>query len=59
MDAFPKIRSTPAEHPLQENTSWRLLLYVKRDLKDLNYKMLLFTVVKRNLITLKNKQINK
>ena len=39
----------------QENTSERLLLYVKIVLKDLNYKKLLFTTVKRNSLTLKNK----
>ena len=43
----------------QENISGELLLYVKRVLKDLNYEKLLFTVVKRNLLTLKNKYINK
>ena len=48
-----------AENPqhtlLQENTSAGLLLYVKRILKDLNYKDLIFTVVIRNLLTLKSK----
>ena len=39
----------------QENISGRLLLYVKIVLKDLNYKTLFFTTVKRNLLTLKNK----
>ena len=39
----------------QENTSERLLLYVTIVLKDLNYKKLLFTSVKRNLLILKNK----
>ena len=36
---------------LQEKTFGALFLYVKRVLKDLNYKNLLFTVVKRNLLT--------
>ena len=35
-----------------QNTSMGLLLHVKRILKDLNYKKVLFTVVKRNLLTL-------
>ena len=47
-------------NPLQGSTSGGLVLYVKRVLKDLNYKTLLFTVVKRNILTLKiNKYINK
>ena len=63
MDKPPK--NTPVEHPppvaplqntlLQENTSGELLLYVKRIWKNLNYKKLLFTVVKRNVSTIKNK----
>ena len=36
---------------LQENTFGGLFLYVKRVLKDLNYKMFLITVVKKNLFT--------
>ena len=46
------ICSTPTEQFLWENTSEGLLLHVKRILKDLNYKKLLFTVAKRNLLTL-------
>ena len=46
--------SYPQNTSPQENTSGRLLLYVKIVLKDLNYKKLLFTTVKRNLLTLKN-----
>ena len=38
---------------LQENTSFGLLRHVKRILEDLNYKKSLFTVVKKNLLTLK------
>ena len=38
----------------QQNTSGRLLLYIKIVLKDLNFD-LLFTTVKRDLLTLKNK----
>ena len=45
-----KIRSTSAEH---EKTSGRMLLHVKRILKDLNYEKFLFTVVKRNLLAIK------
>ena len=45
----------PQNTSSQENTSGRLLLYLTRVLKDLNYKKLLFTVAKRNLLTLKNK----
>ena len=51
-DAPAKIRSTPAEHTLppslpspplslQDNISGTLLLYVKRVLKDLNYKVII------------------
>ena len=43
----------------QENISGGLLLYVQIILKDSNYKKLLFTAVKRNLLTLRNKEINK
>ena len=44
-----------------ESTSGELLLHVKRSLKDLIYKKILFTIVKRNLLTIKmnKKQINK
>ena len=52
-DTPPKIHNTSAEHPLQENTSGGLPLHVKRMLKDLNYKKVLFTVVKRNLLAIK------
>ena len=51
----PRIHITPAKTSPQEKTSWRLLLYVNIVLKDLNCKKLLFTTVKRNLLTLKNK----
>ena len=45
---------------LRENTSGGLRLDVKRILKDLNCEKFLFTVVKRNLLTLKmDKQIKK
>ena len=47
--------SYPQNTSPQENTSGRLLLCVKIVLKDLNYKKLLFTTAKRNLLTLKNK----
>ena len=47
-DTSLKIRSTSVEHP-----SAGLLLHAKRVLKDLHYKKFLFTVVKRNLLTLK------
>ena len=56
-NASPKIRSTPAEHPLLGEHLWGTAS-VERILKGLSYKKLLFTVVKRNLLTLKNKQIN-
>ena len=52
-DVPPKLCSTPAY------TSGGLLLYVQIILKDSNYKKLLFTAVKRNLLTLRNKEINK
>ena len=44
-----------------ESTSGEQLLHVKRSLKDLIYKKILFTIVKRNLLTIKmnKKQINK
>ena len=61
-DALPKIRSTSVEHNtfLRENTSGGLLLHIKGLLKDLYYKKFLFTVFKRNILTLKmNKQTNK
>ena len=54
-----------AAHPQNtlpwESTSGELLLHVKRSLKDLIYKKFLFTIVKRNLLTIKmnKKQINK
>ena len=50
-----RIHITPAKISPQENISGRLFLYVKIVLKDLNYKKLLFTTVKRNLLALKNK----
>ena len=43
----------------QENTCGGLLLYVQIILKDSNYKKLLFTTVKRNLLTPRNKETNK
>ena len=43
----------PQNTLLQENISGRLLLHVKRILKDLNYEKFLFTVVKRNILALK------
>ena len=46
----PRITTSP-----QENTSGGLLLYVKRVLKDLNYRKLLLIAVKGNLLTLINK----
>ena len=52
-DCAPKNPHHPQNTFHQENTSGGLLLYVKRVLKDLSYKKLLFTVVKRNLLTLK------
>ena len=54
-----KSTSHPQNTSPQENTSGRLPLYVKIVLKDLDYKKLLFTTVERNLLTLKNKWINK
>ena len=53
--AHPRIHIIPAKTSPQENISGRLPLYVKIVLKDLNYKKLLITTVKRNLLTLKNK----
>ena len=58
MDTPSKICSSHAEQPPPgEHLIGGLLLYVKRVLKDLNYKKLLFTVVKRNLFTHKNKLV--
>ena len=50
-------KSAPySEHTLlQKNTSGGLLVYVKRILIDLNYKKLLFTVVKKSPLTLISK----
>ena len=45
--------SYPQKTSPQENTSGRLLLYVKIVLKYLNYKKLLFTTVKRNFFNIK------
>ena len=42
--------STSAEYSTSGEHLWGLRLYVKGVLKDLNYKTLLFTVVKRNFI---------
>ena len=53
------LKSHPCAHktslPTSGRSLGRMLLYVKRVLNDLNYKKLLFAVVKRNLLTLKNK----
>ena len=55
----PKNSQDFKEHPLwwnfllQEDTSGRLLLQFKGMLKDLKCKRFLFTVLKRNLLTLK------
>ena len=57
-DAPSKIRSTPAEYLYLGEDLWGPAS-VKRVLKDLNYKKLLFTVLQRNLLTLKNKKVNK
>ena len=51
----PKIQSIPAKHPPTGEHPWGLFLYVKRTLKNLNYKKLLLIVVKRSLLTLRNK----
>ena len=53
-DAPSKIRSTPAEYLYLGEDLWDLLLS-----KELYYKKLLFTVLQRNLLTLKNKKVNK
>ena len=50
-----KFTAYPQNTFLQENTSGGLVLYVRRILKDLNYKKLLLTVVKRKLLTHKKK----
>ena len=44
-DASTKILSTPAEEKtlLQENISNGMLLYIKRVLKDLNYKNIIYS----------------
>ena len=55
MEAPPRIYRTPSEHLSPAEHLWRLPLYVKRVLKDLNYENFLFTVVARNLLTLINK----
>ena len=52
-DTPSKICSTHTEQPPPGEHLRGLFLYVKR--VDLNYKKLLFTVVKRNLFTHKNK----
>ena len=54
-----RICSISTEQPLRENTSGGLALQLKRILKDLNYKKLLFTVAKRNLLTLRMNKVNK
>ena len=46
-----KLAAHAQNNLLQENTSGGLFLYVKRVLKDLNYKKFLFTVVKKKLFT--------
>ena len=46
--------SYPQNTSPQENTSAKLLVYVKIVLKYLNYKKLLFTTTEINLLTLKN-----
>ena len=53
----PQKSAAYSEHTLlQKNTSGGLLVvYVKRILIDLNYKKLLFTVVKKSLLTLISK----
>ena len=53
-----KIAAHPQITLSQENTSEGLLLYVKWILKDLIYKKLLFTIVKRNLSTYNNNNNN-
>ena len=54
-DVSRKFAAHPQNNIVQENTPEELLLYVKRVLKDYNYKRLLITFVKRNSLTLKNK----
>ena len=54
-DATRESTSHPQNTSPQENTSGRLLFYVKIVLKDLTYRNSLFTTVKGNLSTLKNK----
>ena len=49
----PKIRSTPAEHPFQKQHIWRNFS-VCFFIKYLNYKELLFPVVKNKFINTKN-----
>ena len=49
----PKIRSTPAEHPFQKQHLWRNFS-VCFFIKYLNYKVLLFAVVKNKFINTKN-----
>ena len=44
---------TPTHRCAPKNSKYTLLLYVKRILKNINYKKVLFTVAKRNGLTLK------
>ena len=53
-----KFKRYPQNTLFQKNTSRGILLYIKRDLKVLNHKRLLFTVLKRSLLTLPEKSIN-
>ena len=57
-DTPPEISSTYAEHLLRENTSGGLILHVKRILKVLYYEKFLFTVAKRNSLTIKTDDNN-
>ena len=52
-DTPPKIRSTSAGHPPLEEHLWGTASACQKNLKDLNYKIFLFTVVKINLLTVK------
>ena len=47
-DAPRESKVHPQNTSPRENTSGRQLVYVKRVLKNINYKKLLFTVAKRN-----------
>ena len=55
IDAPPRIYITPTKHLFPGEHLWETAPVCQNSFKDLNYKKLLFTTVKTNLLTLKNK----